>query len=85
MISNAEIKKRLNSEIDRQGRCPDFERVARYTVDVLVPAVAKLIKEEATMTKPREKALVAATLEALATCFAEPIRGRIRDRITPTK
>ena len=45
MISHAEIKKRLNATIDLQGRGPDFERTARYTVDVLTPEIRKMLLE----------------------------------------
>jgi hypothetical protein len=46
MIRESEIKKRLNGAIDRLALPLERERVARYTVDRLVPEVKKLIQEE---------------------------------------
>jgi hypothetical protein len=46
LISDAEIKKRLNGVFDRLMLPLERERVARYAVDRLVPEVKKLIAEE---------------------------------------
>jgi hypothetical protein len=51
MIHNSEITKRLNGVIDRLVLPLERERVARYTIDRLVPEVAKLIREEVRAAK----------------------------------
>lgn len=51
MILEREIKGRLNGVIDRLALSLDRERVARYTVDRLVPEVVKLIREEVRAVK----------------------------------
>ena len=45
-MQDSEIRKRLNGVIDRLVLPLERERVARYTVDRLVPEVKKLIGEE---------------------------------------
>jgi hypothetical protein len=46
MITEAEIRKRLNAVIDFLVLPLDRDRAARYTIDRLVPEVAKLLKEQ---------------------------------------
>jgi len=53
MIRDTEIKKRLNGVIDQLVLPIERERVARYTIDRLVPEVKKLIQEELQNLKSR--------------------------------
>ena len=46
MIRDVEIRKRLNAAIDRAGLGSDREKVARYTVGLLVREVLRIVKEE---------------------------------------
>lgn len=46
MTRESEIRKRLDGAIDRLGLSPERERMARYTVDRLVPEVLQLLKEQ---------------------------------------
>jgi hypothetical protein len=45
-LRESEISARLNAAIDRADLSMDRERMARYTVRLLVPEVKKLIAEE---------------------------------------
>jgi hypothetical protein len=46
MIQDCEIEKRLNGAVDRVSMHPDRERMARYVVNLLIPEVKKIIREE---------------------------------------
>ena len=46
---------RLNGAIDRVAMSLERERVARYTVGLLLPEVKKLIQEEVKKARPKSK------------------------------
>jgi hypothetical protein len=45
VIRDKEIKDRLNGVIDRLGLPLERERLARYTIDRLMPEISKMIHE----------------------------------------
>lgn len=53
MIAESEIRKRLNLVIDFLTLPIERERVARYTIERLVPEVVKMLKEQARELKPK--------------------------------
>ncbi len=55
MIREVEIRKRLNAAIDRAALGSDREKVARYTVGLLVPEVEKLIRQALREAKSKDR------------------------------
>lgn len=53
MIQEREIRKRLGVVIDQLGLPLDRDRVARYTVERIMPEVVKIIREEVREVKSR--------------------------------
>jgi hypothetical protein len=54
-LQDSEIRKRLNSVIDRLVLPLERERVARYAIDRLVPEVGKMLREEVREAKSKQK------------------------------
>jgi len=55
VIREVEIRKRLNAAIDRAALGSDREKVARYTVGLLVPEVEKLIRQALREAKSKDR------------------------------
>lgn len=56
MISAVEVKKRLVGEVQRAGLSNDQERVYVSVVNLLVPAVVRIVLEELREERSKQKA-----------------------------
>lgn len=53
-MQDHELKQRLHGVIERVGMGPDRERIAKYTVGILLTEVKKIIEEQVKLAKRRE-------------------------------